>query len=269
VVLIILATISINIAVGDEGVIRKAENAKAIYANSVEKEQKDLDSLEEYLDIIQKGNANEPKIEGTGLTAVYWNGTTWVELTESSSEQEWDNWYSYTPENKRWANAQSEDGSMWVWIPRYEYKIDSTNKTINVRFITTEVKSGTEGYTTDSETGIVKSSDGYTIHPAFMNDQGNGYSNGGWSSELSGFWIAKYAAGYQNATIGEETKEVQYSNLKYTEVYRYTSNFLEETLTKDTTNLSYPVFKANTYAYNIISAGDAWLLSQEIDTAEM
>ena len=193
------------------------------------------------------GTLNTPKIDGTGLTAVYWNGTEWIKLTSTSSQEEWDKWYNYS--NQNWANAQSTDGSMWVWIPRYEYKIDTTNKTISVNF----VKIG------DSTT------DGYTLHPAFGTD----LDNGGWSEELPGFWIAKYAAGYQNATVGEETKTVQYSNLAYTELNGYTSNFLETSLVKDTTKLSYPVFKANTYAYNIISAGDAWLLSQEIDTASM
>ena len=197
------------------------------------------------------GTVNTPKIDGTGLTAVYWNGTEWTKLTGASSQEEWNKWYDYSKQN--WANAQSADGSMWVWIPRYEYKIDSTNKKITVNF----VKIG------DTTT------DGFTLHPAFMNDSNNGYNNGGWDKDLSGFWVAKYAAGYQNATAGEDTKTVQYSDLKYTTVNSsYTSNFLTAEITTNT-NLSYPVFKANTYAYNIISAGDAWLLSQEIDTASM
>ena len=193
------------------------------------------------------GTVNTPKIDGTGLTAVYWNGTNWIKLTSTSSKEEWNKWYDYSKQN--WANAQSDDGSMWVWIPRYEYKIDSTKKTIKVNF----VKIG------DTTT------DGYTLHPAFGTD----IDNGGWSTDLPGFWVAKYAAGYQNATVGEETKTVQYSNLSYTELSESTSNFLEETLTKGETKISYPVFKANTYAYNIISVGDAWLLSQEIDSASM
>lgn len=191
-----------------------------------------------------------PKIEGTGLTAVYWSGTQWVKLTSSSSQEEWKKWYSYTTEKKEWANAQSADGSMWVWIPRYEYKI--TDKTITVNF----VKIGTQT-TAD-----------YTLHPAFINDSANGYSNGGWSTDLTGFWVAKYPAGYQNSTVGEETKTVKNSDLTYTELNGYTSNFLNETLTTST-NISYPVFKANTYAYNIISVGDAFLLSQKIKDADM
>ena len=35
-------------------------------------------------------------------------------------------WYDYS--TKKWANAQTEDGSMWVWIPRYAYK-----QTINLK----------------------------------------------------------------------------------------------------------------------------------------
>ena len=26
------------------------------------------------------------------------------------------------PTEKKWANAITEDGSMWVWIPRYAYQ---------------------------------------------------------------------------------------------------------------------------------------------------
>ena len=193
------------------------------------------------------GKVNTPKIDGTGLTAVYWNGSEWVELTSASSQEEWNNWYNYS--NQNWANAKSADGSMWVWIPRYEYRIDTSNKTISVNFV--EIGAPT--------------TDGYTLHPAFGTD----INNGGWSEELPGFWVAKYAAGYQNATAEEETKTVQYSNLAYTELNGYTSNFLETNLVKGTTKLSYPVFKANTYAYNIISVGDAWLLAQEIDNADM
>ena len=41
----------------------------------------------------------------------------------------------------KWANAMTKDGSMWVWIPRYAYKITykSSNKseggTIEIAFL--------------------------------------------------------------------------------------------------------------------------------------
>ena len=188
-------------------------------------------------------------MEGTGLIPVYHNGTEWLDLTSSSTEDEWNKWYDY--ENKQWANARTADGSMWVWIPRYEYKIDSTAKIIDVNFV-----QGTSTVTTS----------GYTLHPAFSTD----LNNGGWSSDIAGFWIAKYAAGFQNATAGEIDKIVENSGLKYTTVSSaYASNYLQSTLTANSTEMTLPVFKPNTYVYNNISAGDSYLLTQKIGTATM
>ncbi len=64
---------------------------------------------------------NRPKLVA-GMTPIKWNGTTWVNTTSSDTE-----WYDYgkTPDTKKWANAKTADGSMWVWIPRYVYKITS------------------------------------------------------------------------------------------------------------------------------------------------
>ena len=43
------------------------------------------------------------------------------EIVKTTKEDK--DWYSY--ENKKWANAETQDGSMWVWIPRYAYRINS------------------------------------------------------------------------------------------------------------------------------------------------
>ena len=69
-----------------------------------------------------------------GMTAVYWDESgNEIELTESSSEEEWNNWYDYNGEGdgqNKWANAVTKDekGNItgyFVWIPRYAYKIES------------------------------------------------------------------------------------------------------------------------------------------------
>ncbi len=89
----------------------------------------------------------------------------------------------------KWANARVKiDGieSYFVWIPRYEYKIDNTTKTIDIKFIP---KSQT------------KADDGYIIHPAFINDSTNNYDNGGWREELSGIWVGKYESSRIDAGI--------------------------------------------------------------------
>lgn len=69
------------------------------------------------------------------MTPIKWNGTTEVITTEDDPE-----WYDYN--QKKWANARIKDGSMWVWIPGYAYKITSgyhsnavIEKPINKKYI--------------------------------------------------------------------------------------------------------------------------------------
>jgi len=160
---------------------------------------------------------NEPDL-ASDMTPVYWD-TSGNEITTTSSDT---NWYNYA--NNQWANAKTSDGSYWVWIPRYEYKIDSSNVgtdytkagTIDVNFIST--------LTTTASTG-------YTIHPAFTTD----IANGGWSSQLSGIWVAKYemsmetngtATTTSSATIGKvatssTVKMVSKPRSKQLEIYKY------------------------------------------------
>ena len=97
----------------------------------------------------------------------------------------------------KWANAMTADGSMWVWIPRYAYKItegyhDKVAGKIEVIFIDTNNKSlngETEEITTnveDPEAGKTK----YLVHPAFT---ANAEAGGGFG-ELAGIWVGKFEA---------------------------------------------------------------------------
>ncbi|MEG0283023.1 MAG: hypothetical protein RR662_07610, partial [Clostridia bacterium] len=56
-------------------------------------------------------------IIAAGLTPIKWNASNAV-VTTSETDTDW---YDY--QNKKWANAQTSDGSMWTWIPRYAYRI--------------------------------------------------------------------------------------------------------------------------------------------------
>ena len=193
---------------------------------------------------LEVADVEEPVLM-EGMTAVYWStdggvtaSTTQEGATEiyakidsngkaSSTGTEnpnfkWENWYAYTKgdnstdtKTSRWANAVTDDGSYWVWIPRYKYKItnqptevgiDSAGK-IDIKFIPTTDKMGVEGYTTEANTDgeiLTTDSEGYIIHPAFENGsstgKNNGYANGEWDSELPGFWIAKYEMSGENAS---------------------------------------------------------------------
>ena len=62
-------------------------------------------------------NVNVPNIK-TGMTPIKFSSGSAVETTESDS-----NWYSYNDVTEtgagtsNWANVQTDDGSMWVWLP--------------------------------------------------------------------------------------------------------------------------------------------------------
>ena len=101
-----------------------------------------------------------------GMTPVKWNGSAWVTTTADDTT-----WYNYA--NKQWANVITADGSMWVWIPRYEYKI-TTPHTNTAQTIAINFKQGTQTSVTS----------GYILHPGFT------FGN----TELTGIWVAKFEA---------------------------------------------------------------------------
>lgn len=223
----------------------------------------------------EEKKVNTPKLKGTGLIPVYWDeNDTLVELNVLSDEEDFDKWYDY--DNQKWANAvtKDEDGNItgyFVWIPRFAYKIKSelgnggdVSGEIEVVFVDMNNQNGGATYKDTYPTTTGDAMDDFVVHPAFV---GN-VENGGWDKDIEGFWVAKYAAGFQNGTIGETARTVKYSEeLKYTTVNSsYTNNFLGA-ITANSTPLSYPVFKANTYAYNLISAGDSFVLAKEIKDA--
>ena len=155
--------------------------------------------------------------------------TSWVKTTKTDS-----NWYSYNGDTvnapklvgkmtpikynlelpsganttNKWANAITADGSMWVWIPRYAYKITyytdsnytttTTNKTqygkIDVAFVKYEngqntfLNSTDSGTITTDPTAQGAGTTNWLVHPAFVNN----VNNGGWDSELSGIWVGKF-----------------------------------------------------------------------------
>ena len=233
-----------------------------------------------------------------GMTAVYWdNSGVEHELTEASTEEEWDQWYDYNGQGdgqNKWANAvtKDENGNItgyWVWIPRYAYKIESglftsTAGTISVKFL----KNTSDLDENDTEISREYAYSGnamtdYVVHPAFRNGTDNNFMLGEWDEEVAGFWVAKYEAGYQantitdsdgvlSTTISNSGDTVVYSDLKYTSYNDgCPTNPLEQDLSStgySTESLSYPVFLPLTYSYNNICIGDCYALSQEIDSID-
>lgn len=152
-----------------------------------------LNSYLNFLFINGTDNIDIPSTTSNSLTPVKYDGSSWVIVDEN------DGWYDY---NKgEWANAvvlesdsakiegdtiivDGEDSdiiAMFVWIPRYEYKIIGQNGThldgsegtstnpgkIEINFISKEKETPT---------------DGYTIHPAFTFD----------GEAIEGIWVGKF-----------------------------------------------------------------------------
>ena len=138
VILLILAGISIS-ALSNTGIFQKAKDAKKKSEEATKKEQSLLYGYEDELSKYTSkdrwdGKVNKPELM-TGMTAI-----KFIEPTDSTegkdekvSDSSKNDWYNYS--EKKWANAQTEDGSMWVWIPRYAYKINKSNQTFDVVFL--------------------------------------------------------------------------------------------------------------------------------------
>ena len=150
-----------------------------------------------------------------GMTPVKWNGTTEETTTEEDSD-----WYNYVAGtgtadnlNSHWANAKDANGSYFVWIPRYAYRITyyaSQDSTAPTGYYDGRGMVDTQGNVKNNctlEEGIEtveKNGKSYIVHPAFMDDTESSFSHGGWDSDLSGLWIGKYEASRSNATSESE-----------------------------------------------------------------
>ena len=139
---------------------------------------------------------NAPVLD-EGLTPVNWNGTSW----ETTTEANWDYNYNSVAEathstvagngDGKWANAQTADGSLYVWIPRYSYKITSGEHAANQKSWNSLTAAGTAKIEVKFSNGTTDdTSNSYIKHPAFTFG----------TDELEGIWVAKYEASQGNTT---------------------------------------------------------------------
>ncbi|MFR8145153.1 MAG: hypothetical protein ACLU84_08805 [Clostridia bacterium] len=285
IVLIILAGVAINALVGENRIITQAQKAKEETEQGKRNEQGGLLSLEQQIDeaigqtyIVEKG-VNKPRLT-TGMSPIKFKDPTTsekgnYEKTESSNTD----WYDYI--DKKWANAQTEDGSMWVWIPRYAYKVNTTDKKMDIKFLigTTDNYYDENGKIQTakrctSSNANVDTSVGYTVQPAFTDETSIGYRNGGWDKELTGIWVAKFEAGYAS---GNNSAPVKASSVSYsqnniwvraveagtTEDSSQTArNWLDGIYGSTKTAIKYPTFQPVTYSMNYINHNDAFNLAK-------
>ena len=280
IILLILATISIQ-SLTNTGLFAKAQEAKEKTKNATENQAK---TLNEYEDELNKyvsdnkdktdwtGKVNKPKLM-TGMTAIKFNEPTGDETAkEGSTVKTTDNdsaWYDY--DAKKWANAQTADGSMWVWIPRFAYKVNSSTKTFDVVFL----KDTTNTYL-DNGTEKNAEKEGYIVHPAFKDESSTGYENGGWNKELTGIWVAKFEAGYATSNGNSAPKKASSVNYSETTVWANSAetgtgdgtasarNWIDGVYGSTTTAIKYPTFQGLAYSMNYINHNDAFSISRAL-----
>ena len=174
-----------------------------------------------------------------------------------------EDWYDYgtTPETRKWANVETKDGSMWVWIPRYAYKITQYGS-IDIKFLigktdyyyddNGKIKKAQSARTANAS---IDTTEDYIVHPAFTDAP----TNGGWNKELTGIWVAKFEAGYAggNNNAKQVDSSVNYSN--------ETTNYYGAMTAS--TKIKYPVFRPTTYSMNLISIQDAYKISNVLTGA--
>ena len=285
IILLILAGISIS-TLTNTGIFEKAKEAKQKSENAQKEEDRLISEYEKEIvkqdaEGIWDGKVNKPDLM-TGMSAIKFTEPT--DSTEGKDEKVSDSskndWYNYS--EKKWANAQTEDGSMWVWIPRYAYKINKSNQTFDVVFLvgTTDNYYDKDGKLQTakrqkSETDIPDATKDYVVHPAFTNESSIGYVNGGWKKELTGIWVSKFEAGYAG---GNNTAEQKDSNVNYSQSTSWVwsgeagtssdssqpaRNFYEVYGSK-TTAIKYPTFQGLTYSMNYINHSDAFSISRAL-----
>ena len=285
VVLLILAGISIS-ALTNTGIFQKAKDAKQKSEEATQNEESLLAEYEVEIDKYKSndrwdGKVNKPELM-TGMTAIKFTKPTGnTEHTKGKEEKVSDSskndWYNYS--EKKWANAKTNDGSMWVWIPRYAYKINKSNQTFDVVFLvgTTDSYYDKDGKLQTakrqtSETDIPDATKEYVVHPAFTNESNIGYVNGGWKKELTGIWVSKFEAGFVDKDTFKANRTKYTSSVNYTQNYGYTPanknedarNYLNEIYASTTTKITYPTFQGEKYSMNYINHSDAFSISRAL-----
>ena len=147
----------------------------------------------------KKSQVNAPKL-ANGMTAIKYNTDV---------------------NGSKWANAATKDGSMWVWIPRYAYKITYKNKdnkseggTIDIAFLkgTTNnfldssiqgnVETSISNVTYTENANGTKSQNQWLLEPAFTFGDEN----------IEGFWFAKFEASNTDG-YGDDASTANNANL--------------------------------------------------------
>lgn len=233
-VILLIVGASVGTILSRQGLLKSAQEAQQSQQNAAAKEEEKTNDLIDSVGSSGTGisainldeSVNSPKLK-EGMIPVKWQNGSWV-VTDSSDE----NWYNYR--GKQWANVMLTDGltvegimdvttatmqemkgkrvtsvgSMFVWIPRYAYKItqnyhkggDSITGTVDICFLkeatNNPIKEGPVivEYNAGTTQNYTSFPDGYVVHPAFQYEQ-----------SVTGIWVAKFEASHTGCTTSENT----------------------------------------------------------------
>ncbi len=133
-IVIILSTFLVYVTSKRNNQLKETEKLSEIYNGDIQEIYEERKNRESRIEVeIKKCHGpNEPDLK-VGMTPVKFNEATTSKKRRNNKNKKGDkDWYSY--KDKRWANAETKDGSLWVWIPRFAYKINSDTQTTDVVF---------------------------------------------------------------------------------------------------------------------------------------
>jgi len=177
-----------------------------------------------------------------GLNPVIWvNGKEITKYTDPTNKtgikSDWtanngdEVWYDYKTGNgdhksSQWANAVDTNGSYYVWIPRYAYKIIKPNSTedaglILVKFMKDKGSVAADGTNCTIANSNISTTTRYVVHPAFCTN----VDLGGYGKELSGIWVAKYQACNVGNKPVSKPDTISWLNIKIGDCYTNSYNY--------------------------------------------
>ena len=256
VVLLILAGVSINLVLGDNGIIAKAQEAKTKQAEASENDLKGMNGLIEQMESTLNGGSSDNK-EDDGLGKLVNNMGTLPEDTTP---------YFPSSDFKRREKTNTENGLViedtegneyvWVVVPRTKavYATTGLGKTTftdaDYRSIETDLKNYTSTYVTEEDYSDTYAADdnnvGWFADATAYNNLKNSmlksvYENGG-------FYVGRYEAGIaENRT----SKSATNSDGKYT---------IE--------GMPTPVSKADAYPYTWVTRTQAQNLASNVNSGD-
>ena len=187
VVLLILAGVSLNLVIGNDGIMKRAKEAKNRYAEAQTNVEKQLNELANGIDEMETGIK---KVDGVPIPErfVYVGGTKASGLVISDAAADNEKYKGQT------TVGTDLKGNQFVWIPVdsiADYKRTAYSK---------QVASGTTDTTTNSEQIKYRSSDSDYYKEALPADEKTSVETN------KGFYIGRYEAGDQESTNSKKLR---------------------------------------------------------------